>query len=319
VAILISTLRLRRVFSRNGVGFVFGNDFNELSALLAAATLRIPRVTRLRFVFHAPTWVRRGYLTLLALAANKVLCVSEFVLAANSGDLPFLKGRFATLYDWYEDSPDQETGQSLHPSVFKVFGIPASARVVLMPGRMEPLKGQHVLVEAARKISETIPDAVILFVGPAVRGRGRESYQEGLCRRSEALGLSGNVFFSDHVDNVPDLMRAASVVVQCSTGPEGFGLSVLEGLWYGTPVVASGVGGPLEIVGNPPAALLHTPGNASELGEAVVRILTDRHLAAQLVRLGKERAERFTRERLWPEFESVIEDLLSERTPRSER
>jgi len=114
-------------------------------------------------------------------------------------------------------------------------------------------------------------------------------------------------------------MRAASVVVQCSTGPEGFGLSVLEGLWYGTPVVASGVGGPLEIVGNPPAALLHTPGNASELGEAVVRILTDRHLAAQLVRLGKERAERFTRERLWPEFESVIEDLLSERTPRSER
>ena len=48
--------------------------------------------------------------------------------------------------------------------------------------------------------------------------------------------------------------------------PKPFGLTVLEGLWYGTPVVAPALGGPLEIVGNPPAALLHTPGDASELG-----------------------------------------------------
>ena len=85
-------------------------------------------------------------------------------------------------------------------------------------------------------------------------------------------------------------MRAASVVVCCSTVPEAFGLTVLEALWYGTPAVAPAIGGPLEIVGNPPAALLHEPGNASELGSAIIRILNDRELADELVRRGKEQA-----------------------------
>ncbi len=108
-------------------------------------------------------------------------------------------------------------------------------------------------------------------------------------------------------------MRAATVVVNCSTVPEPFGLTVLEGLWYGTPVVAPALGGPLEIVGNPPAALLHTPGDASELGSAIIRILKDRELADELVRQGKERAAMFTRRRLWTEFKCIIEELLSAR------
>jgi glycosyltransferase involved in cell wall biosynthesis len=81
-------------------------------------------------------------------------------------------------------------------------------------------------------------------------------------------------------------------------------------------VVAPALGGPLEIVGNPPAALLHTPGNAKELGAAAVRILRDRELADELVRRGKERAAKFSRERLWPQFRSIIEEMLSTRTAR---
>jgi glycosyltransferase involved in cell wall biosynthesis len=178
---------------------------------------------------------------------------------------------------------------------------------------MEPLKGQHVLVEAAPEILEAIPDAVILFAGDPVQGRGREKYSEELRARVQNAGLSERVFFSGHIEELDVLMRAASVVVCCSTVPEAFGLTVLEGLWYGTPVVAPTLGGPLEILGNPPAALLHTPGNAKELGTAVVRILRDHELADKLVRLGKERAAKFTRKRLWPEFKCTIEELLSAR------
>jgi glycosyltransferase involved in cell wall biosynthesis len=176
---------------------------------------------------------------------------------------------------------------------------------------MEPVKGQHVLVEAAPEILEAIPDAVILFVGDLVQGRGRERYSEELRTRVQNAGLSEKVFFSGHIEDMDVLMRAANVVVCCSTVPEAFGLTVLEALWYGTPVVAPAVGGPLEIVGNPPAALLHTPGNVKELGIAVVRILRDQELADELVRLGKERAAKFTRERLWPQFENTMEELLS--------
>jgi glycosyltransferase involved in cell wall biosynthesis len=308
--LLVTTVRLIRLFSRERVDLVFANDFNELPATLAGRFLGLPRVMRLRFIFKLPSWIRRGYMILLAWAANRVLCVSEATRLANFNDVRRYQDRVLTLYDWHEEN----IGGGHHDwtaNPFERFGIDPSARVVLMPARMEPWKGQHVLVEAAPEILEAIPDAVILFVGDEVKGRGREEYPEQLRARVQEKGLSARVFFSGYVEDVDVLMRAASVVVNCSTVPEPFGLTVLEGLWYGTPVVAPALGGPLETVGNPPAALLHTPGNAKELAAAVISILTDRELADELVRQGKERAAMFTRRRLWTEFNSIIEELLS--------
>ena len=308
--LLVTTVRLMRLFSRERVDLVFANDFNELPATLAGRFLGLPRVMRLRFVFRLPTWMRRGYMMLLAWAANRVLCVSEAVRLSNFHDVRRFQDRVLTLYDWHQEN--NNGGHHDWPAnPFERFGIDPSARVVLMPARMEPVKGQHVLVEAAPEILEAIPDAVILFVGDLVQGRGRERYSEELRTRVQNAGLSEKVFFSGHIEDMDVLMRAANVVVCCSTVPEAFGLTVLEALWYGTPVVAPAVGGPLEIVGNPPAALLHTPGNVKELEDAVVRILRDQELADELVRRGKERAAKFTRERLWPQFENTMEELLS--------
>lgn len=308
--LLVTTVRLMRLFSRERVDLVFANDFNELPATLAGRFLGLPRVMRLRFIFKLPSWIRRGYMILLAWAANRVLCVSEAARLSNFNDVRRFQDRVLTLYDWHEEN----ISGGIHESTanpFERFGIDPSARVVLMPARMEPWKGQHVLVEAAPEILEAIPDAVILFVGDLVQGRGRERYSEELRIGVQNAGFSERVIFSGYVEDVDVLMRAASVVVNCSTVPEPFGLTVLEGLWYGTPVVAPALGGPLEIVGNPPAALLHTPGNAKELAAAVISILTDRELADELVRQGKERAGRFTRERLWPQFENTVKELLS--------
>ena len=307
--LFVTTVRLTRLFSRERVDLVFANDFNELPATLAGRFLGLPRAMRLRFIFNLPSWIRRGYMILLAWAANRVLCVSEAVRLSNFHDVRRFQDRVLTLYDWHEENiSDGHHDWPANP--FERFGIDPSARVVLMPARMEPWKGQHVLVEAAPEILEAIPDAVILFVGDLVQGRGRERYSEELRIGLQKAGFSERVFFSGYVEDVDVLMRAASVVVNCSTVSEPFGLTVLEGLWYGTPVVAPALGGPLEIVGNPPAALLHTPGNAKELAVAVISILTDRELADELVRQGKERAAQFTRERLWTAFNCIIEELL---------
>jgi glycosyltransferase involved in cell wall biosynthesis len=308
--IFVTTVRLMRLFSRERVDLVFANDFNELPATLAGRFLGLPTIMRLRFVFNLPPWVRRGYMSLLAWAADRVLCVSEAVRLSNFHDVRRFKDRVLTLYDWHEENISGRHHE-WPANPFERFGIDPSARVVLMPARMEPWKGQHVLVEAAPEILGAIPDAVILFVGDVVKGRGREEYPEQLRSRVQEKGLSARVFFSGYVEDVDVLIRAASVVVNCSTVLEPFGLTVLEGLWYGTPVVAPAFGGPLETVGNPPAALLHTPGDAGDLSATVVRILKDHDLADELVRRGKERAAKFTREELWPQFENTLEELLS--------
>jgi glycosyltransferase involved in cell wall biosynthesis len=310
--ILITTVRLMRLFSREMVDLVFANDFNELPATVAGRFLGLPRIMRLRFVFGLPPRIRRRYMSLLAWASDRVLCVSDAVRCSNFSDVRRFQDRILTLYDWHEDNVNSKTHDSpVNP--FEPFDIDPSARVILMPARMEPLKGQHVLLEAAPKILETIPDAVILLVGGVVKGRDRENYPRNLRSSIQQAGLSKRIFVSGHVDDLDLLMRAASVVVCCSIVPEAFGLTVLEALWNGTPAVAPNIGGPLEIVGDPPAALLHTPGNAGELGAAVIRILKDADLAVELVSKGKQRAAKFSRDRLWPQFKSIIDDLLAQR------
>ncbi|MGO9570369.1 MAG: glycosyltransferase family 4 protein [Desulfomonilaceae bacterium] len=316
LALCVTTVRLMRLFSRERVDLVFANDFNELPATLAGRLLGLPRIMRLRFIFRLPSWIRRGYMSLLAWSTDRVLCVSEAVRLSNFYDVRRFQDRVLTLYDWHEENINRGI-HDCQANPFERFDIGQSARVVLMPARMEPWKGQHVLVEAAPDILAAVPDAVILFVGDVVRGRGREKYPEQLRTRIREESLSARVIFSGYVKDLDVLMRAASVVVSCTTDPpEPFGLTVLEALWYGSPLVVPATGGPLEIVGNPPAALLHTPGNAKELGTAVVRILRDRELAGELVRLGKERAAKFTREKLWTEFKCIIEEMLSARTAR---
>ncbi len=114
-------------------------------------------------------------MSLLAWAADRVLCASEAVRLSNFHDVRRFKDRVLTLYDWHEENMSGKRHE-WPPNSFEQFGIDPSARVVLMPARMEPWKGQHVLVEAAPEILGAIPDAVILFVGDVVKGRGREGY-----------------------------------------------------------------------------------------------------------------------------------------------
>lgn len=76
---------------------------------------------------------------------------------------------------------------------------------------------------------------------------------------------------------------------------EGFGLPVLEAMQCGTPVITSDVSSLPEVVGN--AGLLVSPTDADALAAAMLRLLTDDRLAADLSRRGLERAADFSWER----------------------
>jgi glycosyltransferase involved in cell wall biosynthesis len=304
-----TTLRLARFFTAHRIDVVVGNDINELPALFAARLLGIPAIVRIRLVFQGSGLIRRGYLGLLSAAATRVSCVSHYVRNMNFRRREQTPEHVGVLYDWQE--PTAERPGSLTRSPFSNFGIPEAARVVFMPGRMEPLKGQQVLVEAIPRILRTVPECYFLFTGSTVRGRGRESFRDELRSRCSALGVLSRSIFSDHVDDVDALIRASDVLVHATVGPEAFGLTVLEGLWHGTPVVASRSGGPEEIAGAPPVALFHDPGDAEQLADAVIQVMTDGELAEALRKSGPKRASEFSRERLWPLFDRLFRELGS--------
>jgi glycosyltransferase involved in cell wall biosynthesis len=117
--------------------------------------------------------------------------------------------------------------------------------------------------------------------------------QEELIQR---LGLVGSV---ESLGTLPDdeLVRvygAADVLVMPSLH-EGFGLPALEAMASGTPVVASNRGSLPEVVGD--AGLLVDPEDIDAIADAVVRLITDSRLRADMTTRGIERARQFTWER----------------------
>jgi trehalose synthase len=117
------------------------------------------------------------------------------------------------------------------------------------------------------------------------------------------------------VDNaflVNCLQRASSVVIQKSL-KEGFGLTVAEALYKGTPVVASNVGGiPLQVV-NGVNGFLHEPHNLRGFSDSVIKLLKDEKLRVTLGNAGKEHVKKnFLITRLMLDWINLMNKVITE-------
>ena len=165
---------------------------------------------------------------------------------------------------------------------------PADRTVVVVVGRLTPWKGQDVFLRAAADLR--IRPAEILLVGGTFFGE--EPYRAELERLAEQLDLP--VTFTGHVDDPMEHMRHADVLVHCSVLAEPFGQVVVEGMAAGCAVIASGPGGPVEVVEPGVSGLLVDGGDQQQLTAALDRLIGDRELRERLAQGGMLRAERFT-------------------------
>jgi glycosyltransferase involved in cell wall biosynthesis len=177
-------------------------------------------------------------------------------------------------------------------------------------GRLEPWKGQEVFLQAAARIAERCPDARFAVVGSAITDKLR-AYPDQLERLAATLGLADRVHFAGHVDDTAPWFDALDVCVHATHG-EPFGLVVVEAMAVATPVVATALGGPTEIVEHGTSGLLVPPGEPEPLADAVASILADERLAARLADGGAQRASRFSDDRMAAGFAAVLDGVLGE-------
>ena len=167
---------------------------------------------------------------------------------------------------------------------------------VLYTGRLAPVKGIPHLLEAAREVSRLMRDTRFVLAGPwQMSGT---SAQWGFGTDGELSG--GGVLWKGHVswEKMAGLYRAAAVFVMPSWF-ESFGISVIEAMAFGLPVVASNAGALPEIVEDGVTGLLVPPGDSSALAGAILRLLRDPALRRGMGQAGRERVlERYGAERV---------------------
>lgn len=146
----------------------------------------------------------------------------------------------------------------------------ADTFTVLLVGRLAPWKGQHILLEAAKRFKRE-PHVEFWLAGDALFGE--EGYKAEL-QQQIALGGLTNVKLLGHVEDVQSLMHKANLLVHTSITPEPFGQVIVEGMAAGLPVIASNEGGPVEIVADQETGLLIEPGKPAVLADAIRWMLT---------------------------------------------
>jgi D-inositol-3-phosphate glycosyltransferase len=153
-------------------------------------------------------------------------------------------------------------------------------RVVLFVGRLVPLKGVDILIEAASRMVPAVPNLKLIIVG----GTGESDPELGRLRHlTDELDLDGHVTFQTAVPQhkLPTYYSAADVCAVPSHY-ESFCLVATEALACGTPVVASKVGGLPAIIREGHNGLLVPWRCPQEFSEKIASILTDPNFAAEL-------------------------------------
>jgi glycosyltransferase involved in cell wall biosynthesis len=151
-------------------------------------------------------------------------------------------------------------------------------------------------------VRRTHPAARLLIVGevkfdtPATRLRNR-AYLGELRQLVDALDLGDAVRFTGERQDVAEILGAVDVLLAPSVA-EPFGRTVIEAMAMGTPVIATEIGGPAEIIEHGITGLLAPPTEPRRWAEAVNSVLTDPDGArARAARARTVAAERFSADR----------------------
>lgn len=199
---------------------------------------------------------------------------------------------------------------------------PTPQRLVLLVGRVEPLKGIDALIEAIALLHGRGPlwrDSLAAMVvgGGAEHERERwNAEQWRLHALRKHLGVEHAVRFvgAQPQDRLP-LFYAAADIVTMPSHYESFGMAALEGLACGRPVVATNAGGPAYILEDGVSGLLTPPNDPAALANRFEGLLEDDRLRERMSHAARRRAEQFA----WPtvacEVVDVYHSLLGKRLP----
>ncbi|HET8526759.1 MAG TPA: glycosyltransferase family 4 protein [Actinomycetota bacterium] len=182
-------------------------------------------------------------------------------------------------------------------------GLPTGRRI-LWVGRLDPQKGFGVMVDAFARLARELDDVYLLVAG---EGRDRVALRS-LARRARNRVVP---FGAVPNDQLPPYHAAADVFCSPAVGQESFGLTLVEAMAAGVPVVATDIPGYREVVRNGVDGLLVRPNDPEALAGAIRRVLSEPELASALAAAGRARAAEFAWDAVVPRLEAVYGRALS--------
>lgn len=170
-------------------------------------------------------------------------------------------------------------GESRAEPLLRELGVSSGAPLLGIVGQITSWKGHDTAVRSLALLEPRHADVILLIVGavkfadPSTR-LDNTAFLSSLEGEISRLGLGPRVVFTGECRDIPAVLAALDVLLVPSLA-EPFGRTVAEAMAAGTPVIATTVGGPPEIIDDELTGLLAPPGEPARWASAIAAVLDD--------------------------------------------
>ena len=183
---------------------------------------------------------------------------------------------------------------------------PLTENRIAAVGRLVPIKGFSYLIRSFKKVSESFPDWELDIWGEG----GLKSV---LKEEIDKNGLTGKVCLRGTSNSVQQELPACSIYV-CTALFDGFGLSILEAMSCGLPVVSFDCDyGPRAMIEDGKDGFLVPVGNIEMLGERICRLIENEELRKKMGAAALEKSKRYSADRVIGMWMDLFKELCKEK------
>lgn len=183
--------------------------------------------------------------------------------------------------------------------------ISLNEKVVGSIGRFAPIKGFDLIVEAAPLVLKQFPEVIFYLAGIG-------PLKETLIKRVSELGINANFRFDDF-QSIEAPLQMIDILLLPSRN-EGQSRTLVEGMFFEKPIVATSVGGVPDVLTHMKTGLLVSPEKPKELADSIIKLLKDDHLCDDLkVAAKKDALNRFSLNEMIEKLDHLYLDLSKEK------
>jgi glycosyltransferase involved in cell wall biosynthesis len=186
-----------------------------------------------------------------------------------------------------------------HPNSGQIINLTKPYTVMI--GTFEARKGHSFLLKSFQWVADRNAE-----VSLHIAGKGNVDEELRIKNEVLALGLQDRVYFHGFVETVVDLIANSSALLVPSQDYESFGLTIVEAMAMGIPVVATNVGGIPEVLEDG-GGLVVSKDDTVEFGKAVLKIIEHKKEAQMIAAAGRKQFEiKFSSELMAKNYREIL-------------
>ncbi len=298
----LAARRLAQLLRREPADVVHAHTrISQVAAAHCARVVGVPYVTTWHGIFH-PNLGR----SLWPCTGRRTIAISEPVRQNLLATFRVPEERVRLIVNGVDPAYFAQPPQPDAVAAFRqAHGVPPRGPIIGSIGRLASggVKGFDLVIATAARLVHDIPDLHVLIVGDGPR----RPLIERLVQES---GLGGQVHLTGRVADVRVPLSIMDVFVFPVRWPEGFGLSLIEAMAAGRPVVATRTGAVPGILADAGCGVLVNTDDVRALADGIAGLLRDPAFAARMGQAGQRRVrDAFSLDRMVERVEAVYREV----------